>query len=286
VNAHSPEFELPPFAMLASLGPAQVADAMVACFARLGARPDRLENAHALALRSLGIPLSERLALAGQAVARDIDAGVGAGVASGYHNPQHFLEVMLSALYLARLERLDAYRSARVVTAGLIHDFHHDGSGRSSTPFRLEQLAWQMAEPYLRHANVDAGTCDGLEALVLATEARAGVPYARACWQHHRGAGPAAQSGANLPRQIERLAADGELASDAVLLAEADILPSIGLTPSHSNTLQARLAAEWGTTFCHEDKLQFIDRMVSDTVVSQFFIPNVRRFRDSFAPDA
>jgi hypothetical protein len=286
VNALSPEFELPPFAILEALGPAQVAEAMVASFARLGARPDRLGNAHALALRSIGMAPTEPLALAGQAVARDIDDGVGAGVASGYHNPQHFLEVMLSALYLARLARLDARRSARVVTAGLIHDFHHDGSRGSSAPFRLELLAWQKAAPYLRHAMVDAGVCDGLEALVLATEPRAGAPYARACWMHHRGAGPAAQRGASLPRQIERLAADGELAADAVLLAEADVLPSIGLTLSHANTLQARLAAEWGTTFGHEDKLQFIDRMVGDTVVSQFFIPNVQRLRHSYARDA
>jgi hypothetical protein len=286
VNEHSPENDLPPFAMRESFGPAQVADAMVACFRRLGARPDRLENAHALALRSIGLAPTEPLALAGQALARDIDDGVGAGVANGYHNPQHFLEVMLSALYLARLVRLDARRSARVVTAGLIHDFHHDGSRGSAAPFRLELLAWQKAEPYLRHATVDAEMCDGLEALVLATEARAGGPYARACWKHHRGAGPAAHCGANLPRQIERLSADGELAADAVLLVEADILPSIGLTLSHAHALQTRLADEWGTTFGHEDKLQFIDRMVDESVVSQFFIPNVQRLRHSYARDA
>ena len=43
-------------------------------------------------------------------------------------NSQHFLEVMLSALYLARLLRLDPRRTMRVVTAALMHDFHHDGS--------------------------------------------------------------------------------------------------------------------------------------------------------------
>ena len=286
MTAQTPEFQLPPFATLEALGPAQVAEAMVACFARLGARPDRLENAHALALRSIGLAATEPLALAGQAIARDIDHGVGAGVANGYHNPQHFLEVMLSALYLARLARLDARRSARVVTAGLIHDFHHDGSRGSSAQFRLELLAWQKAEPYLRRATVDAAMCDGLEALVLATEPRVGATYARACWKHLRGAGPAAHRGANLPPQIERLSADSELAADAVLLAEADVLPSIGLTLAHADTLQARLAAEWGTMFGHEDKLQFIDRMVSETVVSRFFIPNVQRLRHSYARDA
>jgi hypothetical protein len=317
VSAEAHELDRPPFAVVAALGPEQVADEMVACFARLGARPDRLEHAHALALRSIGVvedgqgigqgvakrdsrtaaakaggkdastdkassPMGA-LARAGRAIARDIDRGIGVGITAGYHNPQHFLEVMLSTRYLARLAGLDARRSARVVTAGLIHDFHHDGSRGASAPFRLELLALEKAAPYLNHAGIDADSRTSLEALVLATEPRTGVPYARACWLRHRGLGGAAQRSPGLPRGIEPLELDAELAADAVLLAEADVLPSIGLTLAHADKLQARLSAEWGMALGRDDKLQFIDRMVSEITVAKFFIPNMQRLRESYA---
>lgn len=250
---------------------------------QLGARPDRLENGQALAFRSIGLTPGDPLSRAGRAIARDIDRGVGAGVASGYHNPQHFLEVMLSALYLARSVRFDARRTARVVTAGLIHDFHHDGSRGASAPFRLELLAVQKAGPYLVEAGVDADECGRLEALVLATEPRAGVPYARACGQSHRSGGPAVPRAAALPQPLERLSVDPDLAHEAMLLAEADVLPSIGLTIEHADALQARLASEWGTALGRADKLQFIDRMVGEITVAEFFIPNMQRLRQNYS---
>ncbi len=278
-----PEFAKPPFAVSGVLDSAQTADEMVACFARLGARPDRLAHAHALAIRSIGGDAAAPLARAGAAIARDIDRGVGGGVESGYHNPQHFLEVMLSALYLARLHKLAPERTQRLVTAGLIHDFHHDGSRLGAEPFRLETLALQKARPYLQAAAVDAAQCHKLETLVLATEPRAGVPFARACWNRHRTGAAGEVPSAALPRALEHLSHDADLAFDAVLLAEADVLPSVGLTLEHAETLQARLAAEWGTPLGRADKLQFTDRMIAEIAVAQFFIPNMLRLRQAYA---
>ena len=274
--------------MVSSLDPAQVADEMVTCFRRLGGRLDRLAHAHALAFRGIGSAgqVIQPLALAGQAIARDIDGGVGAGVASGYHNPQHFLEVMLCALYLARSHKLEPQRVARLVTAGLIHDFHHDGSRGASAPFRLELLALQKAQPYLHATGVDGDECRRLEVLVLATEPRAGVPYARACWHQHRLGGPAVTRATTLPSALEPLAREPDLAFEAVLLAEADVLPSIGLTFEHAESLQARLAAEWRTPLGDADKLQFIDRMIGEISVAKFFVPNVQRLRQAYADRA
>jgi hypothetical protein len=285
LTPHLPELDRPPFAVLASLGPAQVAQELVACFRKLGARPDRLEHAHALALHGMvqvdaGL---QPLAAAGRAIARDIDRGVGAGVASGYHNPQHFLEVMLCALYLARSHQLAPARVIRLVTAGLVHDFHHDGSRGASAPFRLELLAVEKALPYLQAGAVDPQECARLETLVLATEPRAGVPFARACWRQHQGAVPVARHSETLPPALERLAREPELAFEAVLLAEADVLPSIGLTYDHAESLQARLAAEWRMPLGHADKLQFIDRMLGEISVAQVFRPNVKQLRHRYA---
>ena len=272
----------PPFAVVGSLGPLQVGAEMVACFEQLGARSDRLEHAHALVSRCIGLSNEEPLLKAGRALARDIDRGIGAGIAAGYHNGRHFLEVMLTALYLARLVPLDPRRTARVATAALIHYFHHDGSRGASSPFRLELLAARQALPYLRAARVDDDECLRLEALVLATEAHAGVPFARACWTHHAAGEPAMPFTSTLPPALEQLAIDPDLALEATLLAEADVLPSIGLTFEHAEQLQSRLAIEWGTPMGRDDKLKFIDLMIGKISVAAFFIPSIRALRQTY----
>ncbi len=278
-----PTFGRPPFVVLEALHPSQVGAELVACFARLGARDDRLEHAHALASKSLGLPDSDPLVRAGRAIARDIDQGVGAGVATGYHNSQHFLEVMLTALYLARLARLDGRRAVRVTTAALMHDFHHDGSHGTASPFRLERLAAREAQPYLQAAGVDEEECQRLEALVLATDPSGGVPFARACWTRHRSGGAQVPLHPELPLPLTRLRSEPDLAHEAVLLAEADVLPSIGLTVEHAEMLHARLANEWNVALGREDKLRFIDRMISEITVSSFFIPNIETVRQAYA---
>jgi hypothetical protein len=281
-QVEAPALTRPPFAVVDSLGPPQVGAVLVACFAQLGARTDRLEYAHDLACRSIGLPESDPLVAAGRAIARAVDRGIGAGVAAGYHNSQHFLEVMLTALYLARLAHLDPRRTARVVTAALMHDFHHDGSHGTFLPFSLELLAAQEALPYLRAAKVDEDECERLQALVLATDPSAGVPFARACWARHAEGGPVTPLASTFPAPLARLQTEPDLAQEAVLLAEADVLPSIGMTLEHAEKLQARLALEWGTTLSGLDKLRFIDRMVDKISVASFFIPNIRALRQTY----
>lgn len=278
----APSLTRPPFAQPSSLGPADAGREMVACFEALGARADRLACAHALAMRSIGAAATDALAQAGRAVAHDVDHGIGAGVAAGYHNSQHFLEVMLCARYLALGAGLDVERGLRVVSAALLHDFHHDGSRGVQAPFRLEMLAVERSQPYWQEAKVDRAECNRLETLILATEPRTGVPFARACWRWHRAGEGAPPDGAGLPAPLLRLLAEADLAHDAVLLAEADVLPSIGLTIEHAEQLQARLAHEWGTTLGRADKLQFIERMVGEMVVGAFFVPNVLALRQAY----
>jgi len=169
-----------------------------------------------------------------------------------------------------------------VVTAALMHDFHHDGSHGTASPFRLERLAVQKAQPYLRAAGVDEAECHRLEALVLATDSSAGVPFARACWANHHAGGAETPLARPLPPPLAQLRAEPDLAQEAVLLAEADVLPSIGLTWNHAEQLQSRLAIEWHTSLGRDDKLKFIDRMVDEISVASFFIPNIQAVRQAY----
>ena len=278
----APVLTRPPFAVVGSLGPPQVGAELVACFVQCGGRTDRLEHTHALVSRSIGLRETDPLLLAGLAIARDIDRGIGAGVAAGYHNARHFLEVMLSALYLARLKAFDPRRTARVVTAALMHDFHHDGSRSELSPFRLELLAAQQALPYLRAAEVEDDECRRLQALVLATEPSIGAPFARACWARHVAGEWVTPPASALPPPLGRLLLEPDLAHEAVLLAEADVLPSIGLTLEHAEWVQSRLAIEWGTALGRDDKIQFIDKIVGEISVASFFIPNIQALRRAY----
>jgi len=83
-------------------------------------------------------------------------------------------------------------------------------------------------------------------------------------------------------RGIATRAAEPDLAQEAVLLAEADVLPSIGLTWEHAEQLQSRLAIEWDTALDRDDKLKFIDRMLDEISVASFFIPNIRAVRQVY----
>ena len=271
----------PPFAIVSTLAPAQVAAEIVACFERIASRRDRVQHAHALAMRSLGYDATEPLHRAGAAIAGDIDRGIGAGVAGGYHNGRHFLEVVLCALYLTRIAGLARERSARVVTAALVHDFHHDGSRSATSPFRLEALAAAKTDPYLLGAGVPDALRAQVQALVLATEPRTGVPYARACLRHQADGAPAPQPD-DPPAPLERLLKEPDLALEAVLLAEADVLPSIGLTVEHGQQVQDSLAAEWGVTLGAEDKIEFVDRVRDDITVARFFLPNIDALRQAY----
>ena len=78
------------------------------------------------------------------------------------------------------------------------------------------------------------------------------------------------------------MCADASLAMEAVLLAEADLLPSIGLSYKHSADLQARLATEWGTSLGCADKLRFIDHVVGSISVATFFLPSIRAVKQEY----
>ena len=258
----------------------QVAEEIAACFEVVAGLSAKMTQAVTIAMQVIGLENDVPLVRAAAALAAEIDAGVGDGRANPYHNSQHYCEVMLSALYLSGKLAMPSLVRARLVAAALAHDFHHDGRTSIGMPFRLERLAAQAALPYFDFAKVSADEQARIATLILATETTVGVPFARKCRDHFA-------NGAELPQpqdvepRLAILATDADMAEQAVLLSEADLLASVGLTVFYGELTQANLSKEWGRPMTAVDKMFFLDRIFGDFRVGRFFSPNVTRLKDA-----
>jgi len=267
-----------PFALEPRKDAAQVAEDIVDCFRQVSAlHHDKVSLTTRAALGVIGLPDHNEWASAALHLSSDMDAGIGDGGNNAYHNSQHFCEVMLSTLYLSLRAPLDPARRAQMIVAALAHDFFHDG-GANDTPFRLERRSVESLVPYLNAAGIPAGDQTDIVAIILATETTVGLPFARQCYLQSRNGHPPPPT----PPIESRLAPLGEsaqLAMQAVLLTEADILPSVGLTTECAMRAQAKLSSEWGKPLSAENKLHFLEHVFGDFCVSRFFTPNVERLK-------
>lgn len=218
--------------------------------------------------------------LASRTIAAVIDAEGAYFDRHAYHNRQHFCEVMLATCMLAQVNRLPAREAQLLLLAALIHDLGH--GGQAGQAFGAERLSIDRALPHLEAAGVEASDLACLTTLILATEPGEGVRIALAARRFHRegGAPPVVPGPAS---ELGRLAHDAALARLAVLLCEADLLPSIALTFAHGMRLQERLATEWGRPLHAVDKLRFVDQVLASGLIGEFFAPNATAVRRELA---
>lgn len=259
------------------------AEALTALMTRVAAMPLKLSvtwksTAGGIVSNGPGDPAITR---AGTRIAQWTDQHAIQADRHAYHNRQHVCEVMLVAAFLGRLHRLAASELQLLLLAVLIHDLDHPG--QPERHFASERRSILRARPFLQGAMIQPVAQAQLAALVLATEPTEGVRYARACLEEPAGAGllppPTAAP------ELQLLRADNNLARLAGLLCEADILPSVGLTPAYALALHARLAAEWGRALALSDKLNFVERTLAMGTVGDFFKPNVHRLRQALLAD-
>ncbi|MBF8295984.1 MAG: hypothetical protein HW389_2529 [Bacteroidetes bacterium] len=204
-----------------------------------------------------------------------MDAGVGAGGDNPYHNAQHFCEVLLNALYLSLLAGLAPREKTQLLVAALTHDFHHDGTTNANVPFRLERLSAEAAAPYLDAAGVSREERERITAMIFATEVSVGTRFARDCHLHLAGGG-SSPGLSGVPAQLATLAGDARLALQAVVLGEADVLSSAGLTVQYGELQQDKLAEERKQPLGSAHKLHFLSQVFREFTVGRFFSPNLR----------
>jgi len=270
----------PPFRVREGADARTVADDIIACLRLVSGLPEKMTRCFDAAARIAGLPANDPLCAAGERIARDVDAGVGAGGDNPYHNAQHFCEVLLSALYLSLLARLAPREQTQLLVAALVHDFHHDGTSNAQVPFRLERLAAEAAAPYLDAARVSPEERARITAMVFATEVVVGTRFARECHLHFAHAAPRPAL-AGVPEPLAALAGDARLALQAVILGEADVLSSAGLTVQYGELQQQKLAEERKQPLGAEHKLRFLNEVVQEFTVGRFFSPNLRELKDT-----
>jgi len=279
MNAAALDLSRPPFRVVAGEDAQRVAEDFVRCYEALAGVPDKAQACFSAALDAANAASDAPLCRAGAQIARDIDAGVGAGRANAYHNPQHACEVLLNALYLSRLAAAGAQATREILLAALVHDFHHDGTTNGAIAFRLERFAADATLPYLEAAHVAPAGRQRIVALVLGTELTTGMRFARQCHLHFSAAGPR-PSLRGLPEPLALLASDAGLAREAVIVGEADLLSSVGLTVRYGELQQQKLAEEWGKPLGADHKLRFLEQF-DDFAIGRFFSPNLRALKDA-----
>jgi len=256
--------------------PAEVAEHMAAVFRAIRGMPDKVRCVNRVTERLIGAAGDPALAAASRALADAIDANAAVYDRHPYHSRQHYCEVTLAVGLLCKVHDLADRDAQLVLLAALVHDLAHDG--HPSRDFRLERQSIDHALPYLKRAGVAEDACGRLAALVLATQPIEGLRYALGVRSFHAGGvdPPAPPEGAP---ELASLSQHEGLARLALLLCEADILPSVGLTFAHAMQLQDLLAHEWGRALSHEDKLIFLEGVLASGVVGSFFLPNALAIR-------
>lgn len=269
------DFSRPPFRVPADADARTVARDIIACFQLVSGLPEKVTRCFSAAAGIAGLAENDPLRVAGDRIARDMDAGVGAGGGNPYHNAQHFCEVVLSALYLSLLAGLAAREQTQLLVAALAHDFHHDGTSNANVPFRLERLSAEAVAPYLDAAGVSPEERARVKAMIFSTEVTVGTGFARDCHLHLAAGGPRPGL-SGVPAPLATLAGDTRLALQAVVLGEADVLSSAGLTVQYGELQQEKLAEERKQPLGSKHKLHFLNQVFQEFTVGRFFSPNLR----------
>ena len=267
----------PPFRIIPGQSAEEAAVDIVTSFNSIEILPNKVSWIFKTLFDCIALEPHDPLHVAGHNIAKAID-GAAHIQDKPYHNSQHVCEVMLSAYYLSLLGNLNKEETAEIVLAALVHDFRHDGKFNGDILFRLERFAVDESLPYLTAARTSPAQQKKIAALILGTEIIIGGAVVQAGYAYHNLGGSLPDIPSAAP-ELGEIYEDSKVSIQALVLCEADILPSIGLTLNHACRLQKRLGEEWGVSLGLEDKLKFIDTQCHAFIVGDFFNTNVARLR-------
>ncbi|MCF8495237.1 MAG: 3',5'-cyclic nucleotide phosphodiesterase [Alphaproteobacteria bacterium] len=201
--------------------------------------------------------------------------------ASPYHNSLHYRKVLLQMLRMIAAHNeiyedtpraLGPRQTVSLMVAACIHDLDHDGQGNTvggvHEPGRLERRSFELAASYLRASGLDDSTeLEALKIMLLCTDvsplnSRSNpIHQAKAAYRFHFLDGQGADPGAlKLNPELERLRSDSMLAQMCLVLHEADIATSAGVSYEITKEETILFRRELGRNdACPEHVLDFLN---------------------------
>ncbi len=183
-----------------------------------------------------------------------------------YHSNMHFRSVLIQTIRMIKVHNkiyaetkreFNDAQCALLIIAACIHDLGHDGKGNTLhgvfQQWRLELQSYEYAEPYLRAAGLDDGAyLNALKTILLCTDVnplddpRSPMSQMKAAYRFHFLGEKEKVETLNLFDEIDILEDDSSLTIMALVLHEADVATSAGLTYAISKFETIKYHREFG----------------------------------------
>ena len=167
-----------------------------------------------------------------------------------YHNNMHYRKVLLQTMRMIAVHNDIYHGTSRafgsqqigmLLIAACIHDLGHDGKGNTVKGVfeqgRLEKRSFDLAATYLRAAGLqDQDVLESLRVMILSTEVTPlgdpgnSMSQMKAAYRFHFQGHKSKTHTLNLDPDLSRLQTDSRLTMMSLILHEADIATSAGLT--------------------------------------------------------
>lgn len=201
-----------------------------------------------------------------------------------FHNHDHVMHVTLTASVLGfhhnRMHRdspLELSDFLALFSAACIHDLGHDGQGNYAhdgrhMPSRLEIQSVEMAEPFMRTACQDEGVIQRIGMMIVATDVSEsdGVVSPSNLLKLIMMARITGSALPVVPMYLNDFATDARLGLMALLLAEADVIPSMAMSYDMSRDRTVRIAKESQKLLPNAQTLcGFVDKICDGLLMSE-----------------
>ena len=167
-----------------------------------------------------------------------------------YHNNMHYRKVLLQLIrmisvhndiYAGTARAFDEQQIGLLITAACMHDLGHDGKGNTVKGVfeqgRLERRSFELALPYFKAAGLnDPEALEAIKVMLLCTEVTPlgdpGNPMSqmKSAYRYHFLGHKTKTHTLNLDPDLARLQRDHDLVMMSLVLHEADIATSAGLS--------------------------------------------------------
>ena len=277
--------------------PAEIGQKIATIYSNWDKHPPLVTDIWQAATQTVGLSEKSPLFMAGHEMAAALDSGMGTGLPGGYHNTQHYIEVLSNVTHIVlrnnatNLEEivLSSDESGKLLFAALGHDFYYEAGDNKHqngdpAPYRLEQISFDKTKPYLAKHGVGADDIGDIGVMIYGTDVspaskagsfvRAAHSYLFECGQK-----PATS---DVLAKVHPVLKNPRLARMAALLSDADILSSAGLTAEYGNSQSQKLGAEWGKPMWPQDTIGFLTFVAENrfiTRAARFFEPNMDAIR-------